>query len=219
MSYTALVFDFDGTIADTLTEGARIYNELAKEHGFLKVRREDLLELRSYETKDLLKHLNIPKRKIPLLITQGLQQLKRSIPKLSLIEGMLEVLPPLARHAEFFGILTSNSSENVEAFLDTHGIRDLFTFISCTSKLNGKAKHLRSIGRTFSLPPSKMLYIGDEIRDVRAARKAQIAAVGVTWGLNSRESLAAENPRYLADFPRELLKICGIPGPEGDQGT
>jgi phosphoglycolate phosphatase len=212
MRYPALIFDFDGTIADTLSEGTRVYNQLARESGFVEVHKDDFHELRSLDTKHLLHRLKIPKRKVPMLLVKGRALIKESIRDVPLIAGMEEILPRLRERAKFFGILTSNATENVEAFLDSHGLRHLFTFISSTSKLTGKSKHLRSIARTFSLESSEMLYVGDEIRDVRAARKAKIAAGAVCWGLNSKESLIAENPRHLAEIPADLVKICTLPG-------
>lgn len=206
-SQTSLIFDFDGTIADTLSEGFSIFNQLARENDFQPVSQEQLTELRALDTTELLTRLDIPKRKIPLLVTKGLRLLRSRIRDLPLIEGMAEVLPQLRKRADCFGILTSNAVDNVEAFLEAHGLRDLFTFISSTSKLTGKAKHLRAIARTFSLRSEQMLYIGDEIRDLRAARKAHIPAVAVTWGLNSEASLAAEHPRFLVHSPSELLEI------------
>ena len=211
MTPSAIVFDFDGTIADTLGEGIRIYNLLARENGFREMEKEHLSGLRSLDTNGLFAELKIPKRKIPLLLAKGRRLLKAKIRTLPLIEGMKETLPRLRENAECFGILTSNDTENVEAFLDSHGLRELFTFISATGQLTGKSKHLRAIARTFSLQPPQMLYVGDELRDIRAARKSKIAAAAVTWGLNSEESLAAENPRYLVHSPAELLEIVGVP--------
>ncbi len=211
MHYNALIFDFDGTIADTLSEGARIYNLLARENGFREVAREDIPHLRSLDTKHLLHHLHIPKRKLPVLLSKGRRLLKNSIRYQPLIQGMAATLPRLREAADCFGILTSNAPDNVEAFLDCHNIRHLFTFISTTTKLSGKSKHLRSIARTFSLEASLMLFVGDEIRDVRAAHKARVASAAVTWGLNSRESLAAERPNYLLEAPSELEHVCGLP--------
>ncbi len=95
----------------------------------------------------------------------------------------------LREHVENFGILTSNSTANVDVFLRNHGIRDQFGFVSSTSKLTGKARHLRAIRKTFSLKNDEMLYIGDEIRDMKAAQKARIPHAAVSWGFNSRESL------------------------------
>lgn len=211
MHYTALIFDFDGTIADTLGEGLRIYNLLAHENGYREIDREELPELRGYDTRQLLRHLQIPKRKVPLLLNKGRRLLKSKIRELPLIEGMAETLPRLRENADCFGILTSNAVDNVEAFLDAHQLRDLFTFVSSTSKLSGKAKHLRAIARTFSLRPLQMLYIGDELRDLQAARKARIASTAVTWGFNSAETLSAANPDFLVDTPADLLQIAGRP--------
>lgn len=210
MRYPALIFDFDGTIADTLSEGLRIYNQLAAENGFVPVQMDDIPELRNLDTKHLLRRLRISKRKLPLTLARGRRILRSSIRSLPLIAGMAEVLPCLRQHARCFGILTSNATENVEAFLDSHGLRDLFTFISSTPKLTGKSKHLRAIAKTFSLELPEMLYVGDEIRDVRAAAKAHIPCAAVAWGLNSRDALASENPGHLVDSPAQLLEVCGI---------
>src|SRR6478752_43837 len=175
MIYKTLVFDFDGTIADTLGE--------------------------------LLDHLDIPKRRVPTLIARGTGMMRGNITQLQLIDGMSEVLIELRRHVRSFGILTSNATANVDLFLRTHGLRDQFDFISSTSKLTGKSKHLRAIRKTFSLRPEELLYIGDELRDVKASQKAGIPIAAVTWGFNSRESLAASEPDYLFDKPEDFLRL------------
>ena len=211
MHYQGLIFDFDGTIADTLLATLQIYNGLAADNGFRHVEKEELDQLRDMDTRSVLDHLNIPKRRVPLLLVKGRRILKNEISSIPLIDGIADALPKLREQAECFGILTSNATENVETFLEIHGLRDLFTFISSTSTLSGKSKHLRSIARTFSMNPSQMLYIGDEIRDIRASRKAGIDVAAVTWGFNSRDSLAAEAPDHLVDSPSELLAIVGAP--------
>ena len=86
---------------------------------------------------------------------------------------------------------------------------DYFTFVSSTSKLTGKAKHLRAIRKTFSLQPHEMLYVGDEIRDVKASQKAGIPCAAVTWGFNSRSSLSAADPTHIVDEPHQLLVLEG----------
>ena len=133
--------------------------------------------------------------------------MRQNIAQLELIAGIKEVLPELRSRCESFGILTSNASTNVDLFLRAHGIRELFDFISSTSKLTGKAKHLRAIRKTFSLNGDEMLYVGDEIRDVKASKKAAIAVAAVTWGFNSPEALAESGPDHLLSAPREFLEL------------
>ena len=207
MIYKTLVFDFDGTIADTLGETRRIFNKLAPDYGIREVAEHELDHLRHLSLKELLEHLHIPKRRVPALIARGTGMMRGNITQLQLIVGMKEVLIELRQHFHSFGILTSNATANVDLFLRTHGLRDQFDFISSTSKLTGKSKHLKAIRKTFSLQIGELLYIGDELRDVKASQKAGIPVAAVTWGFNSRESLAASKPDYLFDQPSDFLSL------------
>jgi phosphoglycolate phosphatase-like HAD superfamily hydrolase len=207
MIHQTLVFDFDGTIADTLGETRRIFNLIAPDYGIRQVGEHEMDHLRHLSLKELLAHLKIPKRRVPALISRGTGLMRGNITQLQMIGGMTEVIVELRRHVRSFGILTSNAPANVDLFLRAHGLRDQFDFISSTSQLTGKAKHLKAIRKTFSLRPEEMLYIGDELRDVKASRKAGIPIAAVTWGFNSRESLAAQSPDYLFDQPADFLRL------------
>jgi phosphoglycolate phosphatase len=207
MTYRTLVFDFDGTIADTLGETRRIFNQIAPDYGIRQVEEHELDHLRHLSLKQLLDHLDIPKRRVPALISRGTGLMRGNITQLRMIDGMTEVLTELRRHVHSFGILTSNATANVDLFLRTHGLREQFDFISSTSKLTGKSKHLKAIRKTFSLRTEEILYIGDELRDVRASQKAGVPIAAVTWGFNSRESLAAASPDFLFDQPSDFLRL------------
>lgn len=207
MAYRTLIFDFDGTLADTLEESRRIFNQLAAELRLREVTAEELPQLRHLSLTELLKHLGIPKRRVPGLIARGTSMMRANIVRLPLIEGIGPVLPELRARCDSFGVLTSNSTTNADLFLRAHGVRPLFNFISSTSKLTGKAKHLRALRKNHSLVSEEMLYIGDEIRDIKAARKAGIPIAAVTWGFNSPEALAAESPEHLVSSPGDLLAL------------
>ncbi|MCW1887608.1 HAD hydrolase-like protein [Luteolibacter flavescens] len=207
MAYRTIIFDFDGTLADTLEETRRIYNQLAVEYSLREVQAEELPELRKFSLLELLDHLDIPKRRVPTLLSRGTSMMRSDITRLALIPGIGEVIPAMRARAKSFGVLTSNAEENVDLFLKAHGLRDHFDFISSTSRLTGKSGHLRAIRKTFSLHAEEMLYVGDEIRDIKASKKAGIAVAAVTWGFNSADSLAAESPEHLLHHPDELLSL------------
>lgn len=207
MAYRTIIFDFDGTLANTLEESRRIFNTLAKEYGLREVGHDELPALRHMSIKQLISHLGVPKRKVPGIIAKGTSLMRGNIVRLPLIEGMAEVLPTLRARSRSFGVLTSNASTNVDLFLRAHGLRGLFNFISSTSKLTGKAKHLKAIRKTFSLKSEEMLYVGDEIRDIKASKKAGIPVAAVTWGFNSPESLSAEKPEHLLSEPTQFLDL------------
>jgi len=207
MKIRLLAFDFDGTIADTLGEVHRIYNEMAPDLGLDEVHEDDLMDLRQLSIKQLMAELKISKRKLPSLITRGSRLLRSRIQHVGLIEGMRETLLALQPRVEHFGILTSNTNENVEQFLKNHGLEQLFHVISSKSKLSGKAKHLKSILRTFSLKADEMIYIGDELRDIKACQRVGIPIAAVSWGFNAYEALAEAEPDYLCQKPEELLEL------------
>jgi len=209
MNYRAIIFDFDGTIADTLGETRIIFNELADDFGVRQVEEHEVEELRHLSLKQILSTLEIPKRRVPSIIARGTGMMRKNIDRLQLIEGIKDSLIELREYTENFGILTSNTTANVDIFLRNHGIRDLFEFVSSTSKLTGKARHLRAIRKTFSLEHHEMLYVGDELRDVKAAQKAKIPHAAVSWGFNSRESLAKSKPTYLFDLPEQFSQLKG----------
>ena len=186
-----------------------IFNEMAVDYGVRQVEAHEVAELRHLSLKEILSTLEIPKRYVPSIIARGTGMMRKNIDRLQLIEGIKNSLIELREHTDNFGILTSNATENVDVFLRNHGIRDLFDFVSSTSKLTGKARHLRAIRKTFSLDHSEMLYIGDELRDVKAAQKAKIPHAAVSWGFNSRESLAKSKPTYLFDLPEEFSQLKG----------
>jgi phosphoglycolate phosphatase-like HAD superfamily hydrolase len=207
MAYRTIIFDFDGTLANTLEESRKIFNDLAEHYDLKAVSAEELPALRHLSIKQLISKLGIPKRKVPAIIAKGTALMRGNIVRLPLIEGMGEILPTLRARSDSFGVLTSNAPTNVDLFLRAHGLRGLFNFISSTSKLTGKAKHLRAIRKTFSLKSEEMLYVGDEIRDIKASKKAGIPVAAVTWGFNSPEVLAAEKPDHLLSSADELLDL------------
>jgi phosphoglycolate phosphatase len=207
MAYRTIIFDFDGTLADTLEESRQIFNRLAPDYKLREVTVEELPALRHFSLKELLDHLKIPKRRVPGLIARGTSMMRGNITNLALIEGLDEIIPQLRERCDAFGVLTSNAPANVDLFLRAKGLRSHFNFISSTSKLTGKAKHLRAIRKTFSLKSEEMLYVGDEIRDIKASKKAGIPVAAVTWGFNSPEALTAETPEHIISSPDQLLSL------------
>ncbi len=55
-----------------------------------------------------------------------------------------------------------------------------------------------------------MFYVGDEVRDVVAARQAQVKSIAVTWGFNTLTALQQAQPHALIEQPQELLTILGL---------
>ena len=206
-AYQAIVFDFDGTLADTLEAARLVVNELADEFGFKRVEAADIPEMRQLSVSQILKNLGISKLKVPSLLAKGTKRLKSRIEQISMIDGMKDALMEVREMTDSLGILTSNSEENVHLFLRAHGLDDMVDFIVTSSKLSGKSKYLRRICKQHANEDGGVIYIGDEQRDVEASQKVGIPVIAVTWGFNSRESLAKHDPDYIVDDASELLAV------------
>ena len=122
-------------------------------------------------------------------------------------ENDLEDIAAIRKRVRVLGIITSNSKRNVEAFLTNHGI-DAFDFI-VSSPLTGKEKKIQTIAKRYNIDKDKILYVGDETRDITASKKAGIDCACVSWGYNHVEALEKENPTYLVKSLKELRKILG----------
>lgn len=206
-----LLFDFDGTIADTFDAAFEILNTLATEFGFRPLAAEDLAKARDMRTRQVMKFLRIPMSKMTGIARRGSEEIHARMPGIEPLPGMPELLRALRAEGYELGIVTSNSEVNVNLFLEKHDLA-LFSFIRSSSKLLGKARELRAVVKGHKIPLSEILFIGDETRDIEAAQKVGMPMAAVSWGYNSRRSLEEMKPDFLFDSAEELLAyLAGLP--------
>ena len=201
-----IIFDFDGTLADTVDILLSITNRLSAEFGFKSATKEELAQLSNLNSWQILQYSGISIFKFPLLIRRLKAELHSEVPHIQLFPGIKEVLLELKKRGFQLGIITSNSKENVLGSLEKNGLQDTFTFIYSGSTF-GKHKVINKWLRIENIHTEKVVYVGDEIRDIDAAKKTGIKVIAVGWGFNSQEALAAQNPDFLIERPQELIEI------------
>jgi phosphoglycolate phosphatase len=201
-----LVFDFDGTIADSIEVLVEIARRITMEYGYGEISRADIASLKQMSVYDGVEKLKIPLRKLPFLIAQGKKELSREIENVALIPGMKETLVGLKNKGFTLGILTSNSKENVTKFLRKNNL-NCFSFIYSGRDLLGKDKVIRRMLSERRLARKEVIYLGDEIRDIEACKKIGVKIAAVSWGLSSREALERYEPDWVIDSPQELLDL------------
>lgn len=201
-----IIFDFDGTLADTIDILLSITNRLSAEFGFKSATKEELAQLSNLNSWQILQYSGISIFKFPLLIRRLKAELHSELPNIQLFPGIKEVLLELKKRGFQLGIITSNSRENVLGTLEKNGLQDTFTFIYSGSTF-GKHKVINKWLRRENIHTEKVVYVGDEVRDIDAAKKTGIKVIAVGWGFNSQEALAAQNPDFLIERPQELIEI------------
>ena len=199
-----IIFDFDGTLADTFEVIVSITNSLAVEFGYQPVGKEDIPKLQNLSSREIVRQSEISFFKIPFLIRRLRRELENRITEVNLFAGIKELILDLKAEGYALGIITSNSRENVTALMAFNGLEKIFDFIWSSSKLFGKDKSIAKLIKREKLNLQDVFYVGDETRDIDAAKKAGVGAIAVSWGFNSIEALARNNPDFLASNPLEL---------------
>ncbi|BAY45113.1 phosphoglycolate phosphatase [Scytonema sp. HK-05] len=207
MTQKVIIFDFDGTIADTVDALVGIANGLAQKFGYIPITQEELALLRNLNSREIIKYSGISILKIPFLVKKVKSELKSKIKELKPISGIKEALVVLNNKGYRLGIITSNSQDNVTDFLKVNDLENLFDFVYSGVTIFGKTTIINNVLKQKQIKPQEVIYVGDETRDIEASKKANIKVIAVTWGFNSQEVLAKQNPDFLIHEPYELLEV------------
>ncbi len=206
----ALIFDFDGTIANTLPIIFVQTIKISKKYKINKETQEILDLVSQLPFWQVLTELNISWMKTPFIlwdIKQAQEKLFRDISHIQLFDGMKEVLIELTQRGLKLYIYSSNSRKNVIKFLAKEKIVSLFEKIYIGGSILGKARGLIQILKKEKLTNTEVLYVGDEIRDLIACRKVNIKMIGVAWGLAGEQTLVQANTDFIVRSPTEILEI------------
>lgn len=208
MGYRLVLFDFDGTLADSFPWFLGIVDRLAHEHGFRRIEEHEVETLRSHSARQLIEHFGIPLWKLPLIARGMRRHMSREIEHISLFPGVDRVLQGLADRGIRLAIVTSNSRRNVLQVLGP-GNAALIQHYACGAAMFGKRAKLRTILRDSGVSAAETLCIGDEIRDLEAARAEGIAFGAVAWGYTIPEALRAQGPEIMFEEVEEILRKVG----------
>lgn len=201
-----VIFDFDGTIADTLDSVINIVNRLSNEFGHKSVLEKEIPLLRAKKPKEILSHLGIPLYKLPFWIRRIRSEINEEIGDLNPSVDLKPIILALKKKECTVGILTTNTEKNVKKFLLNNNL-DVFDFLYSGKSVFGKDKDIKKILKKTGLNKKEVFFVGDEIRDIEAGKKAKVITIAVSWGFNSREALKKENPDNIIDSPSELMDI------------
>ena len=202
-----IIFDFDGTIADTLDSVVKIVNSHAEHFGYKKVTKKDIPYLQGKKPKEILSYLGISIFKLPLWIKKIHSEINKEISNMKPTVNISPLLSELSGNEQIYlGILTSNTQENVKQFLYKNELI-FFDFIRNGKSVFGKSHMLNKIIKQRKANKDDVFYVCDEVRDIEAAKKSGIKSIAVTWGYNNKDALIKENPDFLTDTPDELRNI------------
>ncbi|MCL6589856.1 MAG: HAD hydrolase-like protein [Firmicutes bacterium] len=206
MKYKLIIFDFDGTLADSVPWFTRNINKIAEKYKFRLIGKEENEVIKDYNFIKMLKYLGVPFWKIPLIESQLRKLMAEGIQNISLFAGVDNLLQTLSNNGITLAIVTSNSEKTVRQILGPQNA-SLISYYECGAAFSDKKNKLRKVLKRSGFLDSESIYIGDEVRDGEAARKANIAFGGVLWGYSSKNALNEQLPKEIFFNINEILKL------------
>jgi phosphoglycolate phosphatase len=191
MKYKLVIFDFDGTLADSFPFFLRTVNILADKYNFQRIEDKDVDTLRGLDARQMMKVSKLPAWKIPFIARSFIRLMAQDIDKIQLFNGVTGLLKQLSAHGVQLAIVSSNSKENVRKVLGAD-IALLINQYECGTALFGKQSKFKKVMAKSGVTPAETLCIGDELRDIDAAQSVKSACGAVAWGYTRIDALQAK---------------------------
>lgn len=210
MSYRLAMFDFDGTLADSLPFLLSVFNALAERHRFQPIDTSRADEVRHYTVHEMMRHVGMPAWKLPAVARSFMALMKDSADQVTLFDGVAEAIATLTASGVQLAIVSSNSEHNVRHILGAE-VAAHFDRFECGMSVLGKARRLRQVVKASGLAPAEAIYVGDHGADAQAAHKVGVAFGAVSWGYCPIASLRGYGAQMVFASPAELTRIAAPP--------
>jgi phosphoglycolate phosphatase len=202
-----ILFDFDGVLADTLDEllqyGQEACNDLGVRHFVVK---EDLSTLEVMSLATFGRQLEVPEPLIEEFVQRCLSKIAEQESPPAIFAGLAKAVRDLsAKH--LLGIVTTNSAQNVKAFLIEYGLEDCIHAIYGIDLPGSKAEKISQARDQFSAAGEAVFMVGDSMSDMRAAKEASAKSIGVSWGHQSVEMLIRAKADFIVHSTQELMEV------------
>ncbi len=215
MKYRAVVFDFDGTLLDTLRDLAESVNSVLSRAGFPEHSLEEYRRFVGDGVEQLTRRVLPEEHRDETTISKTMADVREEYrgrwPNHTRpYEGIPELLDALTARGIKMAIVTNkpdDSTRNMAASLLPRWKFDVI--VGATSDLPRKPdpKGALEAARRLGLPPAAILYVGDSDIDMKTANAAGMYAVGVLWGFRSADELIRSGANVLIRKPLELLEL------------
>jgi len=201
-----VIFDFDGTVADSFDIIMSIFSKFKCDLGLDNFGEKEIKIYRTKGVEEILKNSKVSMLKINKIIGEMRKEANETMLKARPFDGIISILREMKKRGLTLGIMSTNGEKTINKFLEINKIK-AFDYVIGKGSLLGKDKVIKSILRKRKLKTDEVLYIGDEVRDIKACKKLGIKIVAVTWGFNTKSILEENNPDYLVDSPKEILGV------------
>jgi phosphoglycolate phosphatase len=204
-----IIFDFDGVLADTLDDllqfGQESCDELGVKH---EVKKDDLCNLEVMSFAAYGRACEVPDHLVDEFVKSCLKRFAEKKSPPAIFNGLGNIVRRLAAN-NTIAIITTNSSQNVNAFLIEHGLDECVHAVYGVDLPGSKVQKITIARDRFSTDTKRetVFMVGDSLSDIRAAKEASVMSIAVSWGHQSLSYLLRGDPDYVVHFPQDLLEV------------
>lgn len=184
-----MIFDFDGTLANTLPVFQDVFDTVIDRHALRRPNAAEVDWLRTQPTVEVLRWLGVSPWQLPAILRFARLRMQARAAEITLFPGIAALLAALADSGIRTAVVSSNAERTVRTVLGPALLANV-NALRCGVGLLGKASRLRGVMRELGATPAVTMFVGDEERDVAAARDAKVRAIAVTWGYAAAHALA-----------------------------
>ncbi|SES73806.1 MULTISPECIES: HAD family hydrolase [Marinobacter] len=215
MTYKVVIFDWDGTLVDSVEHIAGSLHQAAVELGFPAREREayrDIIGLGMVEALEAL-YPGISREEMQA-IREGYARYffaRKTMPQ-NVFDGMAEVVADLKLDSRLVAVATGKSRRGLDPALISSGLGPHFDVTRCADETRSKPdpRMLVEILEHFEVEPSDAVMVGDTRYDLDMARRIRMPAIGVEWGVHKRDELGKYDPVCVATSVTELREALGL---------
>jgi HAD superfamily hydrolase (TIGR01509 family) len=201
----AVLFDWDGTLADTC-EASFVCYARTFETFSIPFDRETYARTYSPNWHLTYRALGLPEERWAEADAEWLRHFERE--RVTLIDGAREVLESLSARGFAIGIVTSGTRVRVERELEMHGVAAHVHARIYGGDVQRKKPHpeglLLGLER-LGVAPAEAVYVGDSREDIEMARAAGVRSIGIRGTYPNHDSLLASRPDAIVSSLRELV--------------
>jgi phosphoglycolate phosphatase len=202
-----ILFDFDGVLADTLTDMLRFAQEVCDELGVKhKVVQPDLSELEVMSFATLGRACETPEDLVDEFVRKCTGKFAEKESPPAIFDGLGEVVRKLAE-SHLLAVVSGNTEGNIRAFLEEHGLEGCVRAVYGMEMPGSKVEKILMAKSQFAAEGEAVFMVGDSLSDVRAARDAGVKSIAVSWGHQSVGRLVKGVPDHVVRLPGELIEI------------
>ncbi len=214
----ALLFDLDGTLVDSAPDLAAAANAQRRAQGLDELPFERYRPMVGSGARGMVGvafGVRPDDERFPALKADFLQRYAEALlVHTRVFDSMHGVLDRLAAHALPWGIVTNKALHLAEPIVQALRIRHAATLVGGDSTPHTKPHPapLLEAARRLGVAPDRCAYVGDDLRDMQAARAAGMAALAAGWGyLGDTAPIDAWGADAVLSDPNELLHWLGLP--------